>query len=306
MKLVKVMAKKKSSDDLECLLKDDYDDVGSAAHKDDSNTLWYRFALMSLYFSMCMGTVTTLTAVASAELGSKIGAYNLATLYGNMCLSSLLLSSWAVKKFGPKYCLIGGMSAMSVYVISFAVAVTQQEYAWPAVLVGAGLGGWGAGILWNGQAVYFASCSHRYASRKGVPLETATNNLGSVFATLFLGFEVVLKVASSPMLSRYGTQSLFEAYSVIAVGSTLAMCTITDIVPNNPTSGARNTPIIISTMSTSLDRSTPNTVGTSGDSAHERKKPASMVDVMKLLTSSRYDHIYDGLNIYIYDGLIDA
>jgi hypothetical protein len=243
--------------------------------------LWYRFVFMSLYFSTCMGTVTTLTAVASALLGPKIGAYNLATLYGNMVLSSLLVSSWAVKRFGPKRCLVGGMLAMSMYVLSFAVAVTQREYAWPAVLLGAAVGGWGAGILWTGQGVYFARCSQEYASQKMIKLEGATNTLGSVFATMFLGFEVILKVASSPILSSFGPQSLFEVYSVIALGSTLAMCTIIDM----PTTGTSLLDLT-TPRGTTAERGAYNRV-TTNIGGVDRKKTTSMADVLQLLLTSR-------------------
>jgi MFS family permease len=181
---------------LEKRLLGDDEDEDEKFLESEARRIFVQFALFSLYFSGCLCTVTTLTAVASAQLGPKIGAYNVAVLYGTMVFSSLFLSSAAVQRYGPKACLVLGTFSMSMYVTSFAVAVHDTRYAWPVVLVGAAIGGLGSGIMWTGQGVHFAQYSRQFATFKGISLEAASNSLGAVFASLYLGGEMAGKVQS--------------------------------------------------------------------------------------------------------------
>ena len=84
-----------------------------------------RFIFTSLCFSLNIGTVTTLTAVASAQLGPKLGGFNIAVLYGTMVFSSMFFANWAVDLFGCKRCLVIGCSGFFIFTVGVTILATS-------------------------------------------------------------------------------------------------------------------------------------------------------------------------------------
>jgi len=85
--------------------------------------------------------------------------------------------------------------------------VHHETGRWMIVLFGSAIGGIAAGIVWPAQQGYFTQCAKTHADLL-TPLgstgdeikalrQKSTAKMSSVFATLYLGIEVVLKVLSS-------------------------------------------------------------------------------------------------------------
>lgn len=67
-------------------------------------------------------------------------------------------------------------------------------------LAGGIIGGFAAGFLWAAQGTYFAANAKNYAYHMNVSIGEANGTLASVFAAIFLGFEVS-RVAMPPSRS---------------------------------------------------------------------------------------------------------
>jgi hypothetical protein len=140
--------------------------------------------------------------------------------------------SLVVASTSAKQTLVGALTLLAFYVGGYLVAALYPSIAWPSILFGASFGGVGAGLLWIAQGVYFKLSLGQYAKGQGVSEEEASGFFSSLFATLYLSFEVGLKLCGI-LVARFGPSSstfaIFAVYSVIAVVSTLLMATIRDM-----------------------------------------------------------------------------
>jgi len=211
------------------------------------------FCWMSLCFSLNHGCVTSCLALASAQLGPALGGYSSAILYLFYTTTALLVAPAIVRTLGPKGSLDYGLLLYCVYVGSYALAILLPAYRWPAVVVGAALGGLAAGWLWTAQGGYFAAAAELYAHVLQLETEVTTSFLSGIFATLYLGFELGLKLVSSFVLSRArdasGSESarddasraaslqLFAIYTAVAVLSAIGMFFVAKMPPH-PRDGA--------------------------------------------------------------------
>ena len=109
-------------------------------------------------------------------------------------------------------------------------------------LLGAGMGGVAAGFLWSAQGAYFARNAELYAEAGGtIPCagpepaskERATAFFSSVFAALYLGLEVVMRLLSS-IKSIVPTALLLPTYGVAALASACGMLLIMRLPPAVP------------------------------------------------------------------------
>lgn len=110
-------------------------------------------------------------------------------------------------------------------------------------LVGAAMGGVAAGFLWSAQGSYFARNAELFAEAGGtIPFsgssepatkERATAFFSSVFAGLYLGIEIVMRLLSS-LTSIVPTALLLPTYCIAAAASAGGMLLIMKLEPAVP------------------------------------------------------------------------
>mmetsp|Transcript_9487 Transcript_9487/g.30993 ORF Transcript_9487/g.30993 Transcript_9487/m.30993 type:complete len:521 (-) Transcript_9487:95-1657(-) len=196
-----------------------------------SDRILRNFLLMSAFFAANHGTVTSLIALASGALGRTLGNASSALLYFVYTLSAAFVSNYFTARFGAKKTLFAGLSIYCFYVVSYLVAyVSPPGVMWVAVLIGAVLGGFAAGIIWPAQGSYYAESAERYARETGITREAANSLLGGYFSSTYLGFEVAMKLFSSiiPMIAgeTKGIVILFLFFSLVACTSAALTSTI--------------------------------------------------------------------------------
>lgn len=209
------------------------EDAFTSQTTSEGKMLYYNFVFMSIFFSANHGSVTSVIALASS-FEAVLGSYSVGVLYGCYVLTAMLAGPYIVSKTSAKKALIFSLALYAIYVASYLIAVIFPASAWPAVLFGASIGGIGAGLLWTAQGSYFKINAMRYATAVGITEEEATGLFSSTFAAWYLGLEVVLKVSGS-LVARYGSDSstytIYALYSAIAVGSTILMTRVLEMVP---------------------------------------------------------------------------
>jgi len=163
--------------------------------------LWH-FCLMGICFGINHGCVTAVLALASADFNHDVASISSATLYFFYTLSALLFAVPVVLIKGPKFVLCLGTALYCLYVIPFAIITVggkyiSEEAGLVLATVGSVIGGMGAGWLWTAQGAYFAKAAELYSQETGKPIEDVNGFFGGVFAFLYVGWEVILKLFSS-------------------------------------------------------------------------------------------------------------
>ena len=131
---------------------------------------------------------------ASSELGVSLSSYAGFMLYLCYSLTTLFVAKPILLFLGPKHSVIWGLFGFLCYVMSFFLAIIFPSYAWPLFLLGACLGGFGAGIAWTAQAAYYSRNALQYGS-VGHFLQTKVNaDFAAIFAGFYLGFETCTAV----------------------------------------------------------------------------------------------------------------
>ena len=191
------------------------------------------FVAMSALFSANHGCVVSCLALASSRLGTT-GAWQSGILMIAYAASSLLGATYAVKTLGARNALILGMGSYCLYVGCFYVATIlgdeHPDQQASAAYLGAALGGIGAGVLWTGQGTYFGLASQEYSSQLQISVTESNAKLAGYHAFLYLAEELVMRMLSSVLLEFEiaSWETIFGIYTVVAVGSTLAMPFIYD------------------------------------------------------------------------------
>lgn len=226
------------------------------------------FLVMTIPFSICHATVTVPVGYASAVLQSEIGNASNGVLYGVTVISAFLLAPLTNGVIGPKWGLVISMIAYTIYVIMFAAAslLCQQQKIdpktgletsgcqvggdtqWTLALVGACIGGLGAGVLWTCQGAFFAEIVDRVAevklqvlgstseeSKKKVK-EDASSDLAAEFAWYYLGIECLAKMFFTIMQKYIEVKSstAFFIYAGLSAVSTIAFCFSQDLRSRAP------------------------------------------------------------------------
>ncbi len=191
------------------------------------------FVTMSVLFSANHGCVVSCLALASSRLGTT-GAWQSGILMFTYAASSLLGATYAVKTLGARNALILGMGSYCFYVGCFYVATIlgdqhPDQQAWAAYL-GATIGGIGAGFLWTAQGTYFGQASQDHSAISRIPVEESNAKLAGYHAFLYLSEELLMRMLSSVLLEFEiaSWETIFAIYTLVAVGSTLAMPIIYD------------------------------------------------------------------------------
>jgi hypothetical protein len=189
------------------------------------------FILMAVCFTLNMGCVTTLQAVASSELGKELYANCQSTMYAVLMISSLFLAAYSVDTFGPKVSLIISNASVFISYVGFIIAINTSNSTIKVVtgMGGAAIAGLGLGIGWAGQGVYFGRAAIQYTRVSRLKLANVSTVFGSYFAAIFLGLEVILKVGSTLIRGYSSSNAFFIVYTTLAAISTIGLVFIKDI-----------------------------------------------------------------------------
>ena len=150
---------------------------------------------------------STIGWATSSFAESSIGYDQTGIFYVGTVLSALFLSVVAVSWLGAHRSLIFGMVSYALYTTLFGLALwlTLDESGPTAANVqrgfaftGAVFAGVAAGILWTAQGLYYMDIVGLLNTLRGG--ESVVTVLGGKFATVYLIFEVGLKILSSAAL----------------------------------------------------------------------------------------------------------
>lgn len=134
-----------------------------------------------------------------------------------------------VKQLGPRNALMTGMALYCVYVGCFLLAALAPSIERPAALIGAAVGGVGAGFLWTAQGSYFSRAAEDHASHLSQDVSESNATFASVFAALYLAFEVALRALSTILLQAgWQWSTVFQCYTTVTVLSTVLMGLVYD------------------------------------------------------------------------------
>jgi len=220
--------------------------VGSLSDRYYRNFLWF-----TLLFCIVHASVDAVLAFSTAELGMGLGSNGSFCLYIFYTLSAFCLAKPWLARYGPKHTVGAGLLGMLIYVLSFflAVAVDPMSSARSTIwLLGASLGGVGAGLLWIGQGSYYTTNSREYAlalQRENLSSESTSEGrnrlsalgldatssatlvtFASVFAFGYLLLETVFKMAATGVYladnkdgedSRGWKRAIFGAFTAAAL-----------------------------------------------------------------------------------------
>jgi MFS family permease len=190
-------------------------------------TLW-NFIWMSVFFSANHGCVVACLSLATARLGS-VGAWQSGILYISYTGSSLFGATSIVKRLGPRNALMAGMGLYCIYVGCFLVATLSPVIETPAALLGAAIGGAGAGSLWTAQGSYFGRASEDHASHLQQPVQESNRRLASLFAFIYFTEEVALRSLSTLLLEvGWAWSEVFGSYTAVTLLSAALMVFVYD------------------------------------------------------------------------------
>jgi hypothetical protein len=179
-------------------------------------TLRNNFIQMSFFFSLNVASVTTAISFASTDF-ADIANYSNGLLYGFFIISCIFLCKPMIAVLGSKRAIFCGLALYCMYIFGYLIGVHVGPNANWVVLLGSALGGIGAGIAWVGQGDYFSASAQLYGRAADIPDEQATGTLGSIFGTIFLLFEVVLKFATSLIRSQASVDGIRVTYLLLAL-----------------------------------------------------------------------------------------
>lgn len=108
-----------------------------------SRRILFNFVRFSLFFSIAHATVDGVLAVASAELGPKLGSYSGFVLYAFYTLTALIFAKPFLRLLDAKYGVLLGLFGLLIYVASFMTSLLLPKYATALFLTGAAVGGVG-------------------------------------------------------------------------------------------------------------------------------------------------------------------
>eukprot|EP00979_Chaetoceros_neogracilis_P006926 scaffold1406_cov284-Chaetoceros_neogracile.AAC.29 len=186
-------------------------------------SIYYNFILLSTLFSANHGAVVSCLSLATARLGT-LGSYQSSVLYMSYTFSALFGATFIVKSIGARDSIRVGMWIYCVYVACFLIATLFKDYQEVSALIGAFVGGIGGGFLWTAQGSYFARASQEYAFAQSLDMDNATSILGGLFAGIYLGGEVVMRLCSTILIQWGWSWSwVFGWYTLVAMGSAFLM-----------------------------------------------------------------------------------
>jgi hypothetical protein len=156
---------------------------------------FWNFLKFCISFSMAHASVNAVLANASSLLGSELGSYGNFMLYIWYSFSNVFVAKSVLGRLGPKWTVFAGMTGMLAYVGSFLAALlTPETLAWPLFLIGASIGGIGAGLLWVGQGMYFSRSANAHIRANPDEVSSAYSDFAGFFAVCYLGIEMIVQL----------------------------------------------------------------------------------------------------------------
>lgn len=163
--------------------------------------LYRNFYLMSIGFGIIHGCAVTCLAFASTELGDEMGSVTCGILFVGYALTSFMLAKPIVSSLGPKLSMLLASIGYTIYVGGFFISIVfidvtflTMKLAWLVSVVTAVIGGVSGGLMWTAQGAFFAQNSKLFCENTGSDLEEVNNTFASIFATSFLGIEMITKL----------------------------------------------------------------------------------------------------------------
>jgi len=206
-----------------------------------SKKIYRNFLFFAACFALNHACVTTVISIATTVNHDKnLGSVSLGVLYIVYVLVAALLSHAVTHKLGPKMTLVFGLSSYCCYIVAYLVAVLIPAIKWPVVLIGAAIGGAAAGFLWPAQGSYFGTTAKAYAAATAseagvetVTVKAANAKFANIFALVYLGCEMLLKIAVSTLQHVAGSKSwahvaLFVVLTSVAVASSFGITLVFD------------------------------------------------------------------------------
>jgi len=151
--------------------------------------------------------------------------------------TSFFFAKPVVSMIGPKNGLIIGVIGYSVYVVGFVLSIIfiylSNDLEWITTIISALIGGFAGGLLWTAQGRIFSRHSKLYGEVNRLPVTNVTSNFAGLFALIFLGTEMALKLVATVIflvLPSGAPFIVFFLYTAIAVVSCFSI-TIHQILP---------------------------------------------------------------------------
>ena len=158
-----------------------------------SRALLRNFIVFCIMYSIAHATVDGVLAFSAAELGASVGSDGSSLLYFFYTFASLLAARPAVRLYGAKRTVLIGLVGLLCYVSTFFIAISGGSSA--VFLIGASVGGVGAGLLWTGQGSYYSINARAYAfAKQHSSSSAALANFASIFASTYLLLETLFKM----------------------------------------------------------------------------------------------------------------
>jgi MFS family permease len=221
------------------------------------------YLLLALTFGLNHATVTTPILFASSVLTNAAGQGANAVLYGVCLLSSLFFASPLLSILGPKRGLSLSMLLYSLYVLTFAYSaslctqrkdkacVAAEAAQMPIVLMGAVIGGFGAGLLWTCQGAFSTEVCEKIATAENKALSEVTSQVNGMWGLIFLANECAVR-ALTTALNVYIGFSFEITFYIWGVTASLAAMVFTlgasDLRKEQDVSSASTIPMLVRTM----------------------------------------------------------
>jgi hypothetical protein len=188
------------------------------------------FVVMCVSFSANHGCITIASGYAAADFPLTGNASNSA-LYSMYCVSAMFFGGVIITVSGSKNGLVGGLFLYTIYIASFFVAIVTNSGS--LIIAGAAIGGLGAGFLWVCQGTYYTECARLYSGATGKDLGIVTGELGSIFATIYLGLELVTKLLAGCVKLAFpgkaGSIVVYVSCTIVCVFSVFGMLATIDL-----------------------------------------------------------------------------
>ena len=137
--------------------------------------------------------------------------------------------------------MVIGAVGYSIYVGGFFVSLVfndiahkTTDIAWLVSCVTAGVGGFSGGLLWTSQGAFFAQNARLFSTTTKAQIEAVNNTFASIFATTFLGVEMITKLFATMVYliipRGWGAHHvLFLLYTVLSLMACYVLAGIDDL-----------------------------------------------------------------------------
>lgn len=210
--------------------------LGNKKHKYSTEALYRNFYLMSFCFALNHGCAVSCLAYASTELGNEMGSIGSGILFICYAVTAFLLSKSVVSMVGAKLGLVIGTMGYFVYICGFCVAALSKsfvvDFAWVFSCGSAAIGGFAGGLLWTAQGRYFSRSCKLYSEVTGIPIVRANTTFAGIFATMFLGLEMITKLWGTVVFlisPAWASLVVFLSYTIASLVACLMISGLDDL-----------------------------------------------------------------------------